>query len=79
MEWRVIVWLIIIGLVIGWLFTTFVRDERISTSLNIFGAIGGSLVGGSIFYFMDLGGEFLLAGITSLLVIFVIYVFKQAD
>ena len=79
MEWRFIVWLIMIGLIVGWLFNSFMRDFRIKTSINIISAIGGSLVGGSIFYFLDLGGEFIIAPITALLVVFVIYVFKQAD
>lgn len=79
MEWRVVVWLLIIGLVVGWLFSVFVQSEKVSPNSNIISAALASLAGGGIFYYLDLGGELILGGTTALLVLFIIYVFKMGD
>lgn len=79
MEWRVVVWLLIIGLVVGWLFSVFVQSEKVSPNTNLVSAALSSVVGGGIFYFLGLGGELILGGTTALLVLFVIFVFKMGD
>lgn len=79
MEWRVVVWLLIIGLVVGWLFSVFVQSEKVSANTNLVSAALSSVVGGGIFYYLGLGGELILGGTTALLVLFVIFVFKMGD
>ncbi len=79
MEWQVVVWLLIIGLIVGWLFSVFVQSEKVSVNTNLISAALSSLVGGGIFYFLDLGAELILGGTTALLVLFIIFVFKLGD
>lgn len=79
MEWRVVVWLLIIGLVVGWLFSVFVQSEKVSPNTNLVSAALSSVVGGGIFYYLGLGGELILGATTALLVLFVIFVFKMGD